>query len=124
MPGYAGSGQAKLIRYNEQQYFWNGETITSGLSAAWELSRTTGTYYPWGFAVEVQFSGAPGAFEVDVMGSESDTQGSYVKLGSITTVNASNYGRFDNVTSFYPKFVALSMASLANGVTVTAKLTR
>jgi hypothetical protein len=127
MSGYAGAGQAGLCRSSEQQWFWQNETLAVGeLSVGWQLQRVTSMYYPWGFAVEVQFTAAPGAFEIDVMGAETDAQGNYVKLGSITAVNSSNVGRFDNVTSYYPRYVALYVTSLTNASTVkvSAKVTR
>jgi len=75
----------------------------------------------------VQFSGAPGTFEIDVMGAETDngapSPGNYVKIGTITAVNASNVGRFDTV-SLYPKYVALYVTTLPNAVTITAKISR
>jgi hypothetical protein len=124
MPGYAGTAQATLIRNNTQAFFWNNEAATTGvLSVAYELERINRSYYPWGYAVEVQFSGAPGTFEVDIMEAETDKAANYIKVGSITAVNATNVGRFETV-SLYPKYVALLILTLPNTVNITAKLTR
>jgi hypothetical protein len=126
MPGYPGSGLAKLLSMSQQAYFFANELVSLGeLSTAFELQRVTSTYYPWGFAVEVAFSGPPGTFEIDVMGAETDAAANYDKLGSITAVNAGNVGRFEGLT-YYPRYVALLVVALGNAATisVTAKVTR
>ena len=132
MPAYPGNGLAAPLAYTKQGIFWNGESVPvaaaqGSLSIAFMLQRVDSSFYPWGFAVEVQFSGAPGSFEIDVMGAETDkgdpSPGNYVKIGTITTVNGSNVGRFET-TALYPKYVALYVATLANVVTTTAKISR
>jgi hypothetical protein len=132
MPAYAGNNQAPLLRENRQIFLWQNETVPAGaatgsLSIAVQLERVRSVAYPWGFSVEVAFSGAPGAFEIDVMGADTDNANYYIKIGSITAVNASNVGRFDGIGSniTYPKYVALYMKTLGNtGVAVTGQLTR
>jgi hypothetical protein len=131
MPNYAGTNQAVLLRENRQVFCWQNETIaastaTGSLSVAFQLERVRSVSYPWGFSVEVAFSGAPGAFEVDVMGADTDNALYYNKIGSITAVNAGNVGRFDGIgtNATYPKYVALYMKTLGNVVAVTAQLTR
>ena len=124
MPNYVSNGQATLLHYNEQKFLWNNEAVVATqLSISYQIQRIDGGFYPWGFSVEIQFSGAPGAFEFDIMGADIDASGNYVKLGSITTVNASNVGRFDTV-AFYPKYVSGYLASIANTVSLTARVTR
>ncbi len=131
MPAYPGNGLAVPLAYTKQGYFWENEkpptTYPGSLSQAFFLQRVDATYYPWGFAVEIQFSGNPGAFEVDVMGSETDNAANYLKIGSITTATSlvtGNYvGRFDT-TSLYPMYIALNLVSLANAVNITAKASR
>ena len=127
MSGYAGAGQAKLINMSEQKLFFANESVTVGeLSVAYELSRATSTYYPWGFSVEIGFSGVPGSISIDVVGSDTDDPNNFVKLGSITAVNATNVGRFEGLT-YYPRYVALLITTFANSATVkvmVAKLTR
>lgn len=126
MPGYAGDGQSNLLRETQQGFFWESESVNVGeLSAALQLSRMTSMYYPWGFAIEVRFSGDPGTFEIDVMGSETDSAETFVQIGSITTANVTFVARFDTV-SLYPRFIALYVKSLTNAgsVTVSAKATR
>lgn len=131
MPGYPGAGLATPLLYTKQGYFWQTETIVTtypgSLSVAFLLQRIDATFYPWGFAVEVQFTSNPGSFEVDVMGAETDNPINYVKIGSITAVASlvpGNYvGRFET-TALYPKYVALNMTTLGNSVPVTAKISR
>jgi len=132
MPAYQGKGTANILEANRQKYFWQNETVPAGifpgsLSVAYQLERGPNIAYPWGFAVEVQFQGSPGAFEVDVMGAETDAPQNYIKIGSITAVTslvAGNYvGRFDT-TALYPKYVALNMTTLGTSGPVTAKISR
>jgi hypothetical protein len=124
MPNYPGNAQATLLYENTQKYFWNNETVAAtALSVAFEIRRVLGAFYPWGFAVEVVFSGAPGSFELDIMAAETDNSGNYIKIGSIAAVNSSNVGRFES-TLFWPKYIAAYIASLANPVNTTAKVTR
>lgn len=124
MPIYPGAGQAKLINPTEQKFFWDAESVgAEELSFAFQIGRQTSMYYPWGFAVEIQFSGDPGTFEVDIMASETDMPGNYVEIGKITAVNGSYVGRFDTV-AFWPRYIALYMDALENSVTISAKVTR
>lgn len=125
MPNYASSNQAALIYENSQQFLWNQEVVAAGtLSIGWELYRVSRSYYPWGLSVEVSFASAPGAFEVDIMAANSDQKGSYIKVGSITAVNASNVGRFDMPSNIWPKYVAALVLTLGNAVAITAQVTR
>jgi hypothetical protein len=124
MPAYPGNNLATLLYENRQGIFWNDEAVVSGtMSVAFELRRERGAYYPWGFAVQVSFDGAPGTIAIDVMGAETDDAANYVKLGTISAVNSSNVGRFDTVT-FWPKFVALVATTVTNAVNMTALVTR
>lgn len=127
MPGYAGTGKATLLNYNQQGVFWQNEAVVvTNQSVAFQLERARQSFYPWGAAVEVAFSGAPGAFEVDILAAETDKAANYVKVGSITTVNASNVGRLDltQQTPFYGKYISLVMVTLTNVVTTTAVVSR
>ena len=129
MPGYSGTGQATLLRENRQVFAWQNETVPAGaaagsLSQAWQLERVRAVSYPWGFSVEVSFSGNPGAFEVDVMVADTDNANNYVQFTNITTVNSSNVGRVDVLNS-WAKYVALYLKTLTNsGVLVTGQITR
>jgi hypothetical protein len=131
MPAYPGAGLAKPLAYTKQGIFWQGETVGTtypqSLSTAFQLQRVDATFYPWGFAVEVQFNGNPGTTEVDIMGAETDNPANYLKIGSISTFTApvagQYVGRFETV-SLYPRYVALLMLTLGTSVPVTAKISR
>jgi len=131
MGAYEGSNQAKLVRENSQTFLWHNDIVPASatvgsLSKAVQLERVRSVSYPWGFSVEVSFSAAPGTFEIDVMGADTDNSNYYIKIGSITAVNAFNVGRFDCIGTalVYPKYVAVYMKTLGNAVTVSAQLTR
>jgi hypothetical protein len=130
MPAYSGINQAQLLRENKQVFAWQNETVpasaTGSLSQAFQLERVRSVSYPWGFSVEVAFSGAPGTFEVDIMGADTDNSNYFNKVGSISAVNSNNVGRFDCVGTAlaYPKYVALYMKTLGNSVNVTGQITR
>jgi len=130
MPFYPGTAKATLLNANGQVLLFNNDRPGAGTpnkaSIAVLLSRGQQAQggFPFQFAVELSFNGAPGTFEVDIQGSETDTDGSYCLLGTaITAVNSSNYARFEGV-SFYPRFVRAFVKTLGNDVTVTAIITR
>ena len=130
MPGYPGNDLANLLRSNQQAFLWNNENAAAGaLSAAVQLERISHSSYPWGVAFDVQFSGAPGAFEIDIVGAQDDVgypnPGQYVVLGTITAVNSSNCGRWDMPSNMWPKFVAAILKTLTNSaVNTTLRVTR
>lgn len=128
MAGYAGVGQAKLLRENSQVFLWQNDIVPAGaavgsLSLAVQLERVRSVHYPWGFSVEVAFSGNPGAFEVDVMVADTDNPRYFIPWTNITQVNAFNVGRVDVLNS-WAKYVALYMTTLGNAVSVSGQITR
>jgi len=126
---YPGSAKAQLLNPGSTLIFnadRPGPGTPNKASLAVLLSRGPQAQggYPYQFAVELSFSGNPGTFEVDIQGSETDTDASYVLLGTaITTVNSSNYARFEGV-NFYPRFVRAFVKTLGNDVSVTCLITR
>lgn len=126
-PGvYPGAGQAVLLRANEQQQVWLNQGISAGVttSIAVQLERLRSPYfYPWGAAVEIAFSGAPGTFEIDVQFAEVDQDSHYVGVGTITAVNTSNVGRYDMPNTVFPKFIRLFAKTFPNSVTASAIIT-
>jgi len=125
MPGFAGTGQAALLRGNQQVFLWQNESgITGRLSLAFELARVNRSFYPWGLSFEVVFSGAPGVFEIDIMGANNDIARNYISLGTITAVNTANVGRWDMDSHFWPKYVAGFVKSLGSAVNITLQITR
>ena len=124
-PGvYAGPGLATLLRVNQQKFLFQNQAIVAGQqSIAVQLDRMPGPSYPWGVAMQVQFSGAPGTFEIDLQGSETDETGSYISLVTITAVNSSNFGRCDMTVPF-PKYANALVKTLTNVVNTTLIVTR
>ncbi|HUL32797.1 MAG TPA: hypothetical protein VL128_02845 [Candidatus Eisenbacteria bacterium] len=73
-------------------------------------------------SVELQWSGAPGAISVQLQTADTDIDAAYVQEGSaITTVNSGNVTRaeFPDVVA---KFARIYVATLANNVTATGKI--
>lgn len=125
MPDYFGPSKSTLLRENQQYYLWQAETVPAGtLSIAIELARVPRSYYPWGLSFEVVFSAVPGSFEIDIMGANNDLAANYISLGSISTVNANNVGRWDMGVNLWPKYVAAFMKTLTNTVSTTLQVTR
>jgi hypothetical protein len=128
MPGYSGPGQAALIRQGTQSYLFLNDTVFVGESSvAYQIERNPGIFYPWGMSFDIAFSGAPGAFEIDVQTSDIDQDSHYVTIASITTgaLNAGNVGRIE-LPNFWARFTRVKVVSFANyaTVTVTVLLTR
>jgi hypothetical protein len=133
MPGYSGNALAALLRDNQQAFLWQKEVIPANaaqgsLSVAFQLERINRSFYPWGLSFEASFASAPGAFEIDIMGANTDigfpNPGYFIQLGNITSVNGSNVGRWDMAANMWPKYVAAFMKTLTNAVAVTLQVTR
>lgn len=124
MPVYAASS-AKFLFENNSRVVWNAESVTAGDASEAVLieRRKSSFHYPWGFAVQV--SGITGSFDIEVQGAETDTDASYVKLASITAVNAGTppTGRGD-YTTYWPKYVRLYAKTLTGTQTLTGIITR
>lgn len=75
-------------------------------------------------SVEVEFSGAPGAFEIDIQDADSDCDAAYQQIpnAKITVVSAQNYARFE-LNPFTGKFIRVVLKSLTNQVGLRLKVT-
>jgi hypothetical protein len=130
MPAYPGTAQAQLLRDNNQAFLWQLENPPVGsLSVAFQLERINRTFYPWGASFEVVFGGNPGAFEIDIMGANSDTKANFLQIGNITNASGSvvagaYVGRWDMASNIWVKYVAAYIKTLANAVSVTLQVTR
>jgi hypothetical protein len=133
MPAYAGASQATEILNNRQGYFWLNEappvnTYPGSLSVAYQLQRINQSSYPWGACFEATFSGNPGAFEIDIVGANTDNPQNYIQLGTITQANSyvPGYyvGRWDMPSNMWVRYVAAFMKSLTNAVNVTLTVNR
>ena len=132
MPAYPGQNQASLLMNNRQGNLWIGETVPAStwpgsLSMAYQLQRINQSFYPWGAAFEVWFSGNPGIFEIDIVGANQDLPQNYIYLGMINSVNSyiPGYyvGRWDMPSNIWIKYVAAYMKTLTNAVQVTLQVT-
>jgi hypothetical protein len=75
-------------------------------------------------SIEIQFSGAPGAFSIQPQVADTDTDTAYVSEGAaVTTVNSSNYARVE-LTSIKAKFLRVLLSSRTNAVNLTVKVSR
>lgn len=132
MGAYPGSNQAKFLRDNSQRFMWNNELAPAGtLSEAFVLERINRSFYPWGASFEVTFGGNPGAFEIDIMGANTDDILHYIQIGSITSTNngfgsifTGYVGRWDMPTNNWPTYVAGYVKTLTNAVAITLKASR
>ena len=124
-PGlYPGTAKAELLHVNQQGYLLKDTRIAIGqASVGVQLERGNRNFYQWGAAIQVEFSGAPGVFEIDVEASEDDRNVSYVSIATIVAVNAFNVGRAA-IGFTWPKFIRVKVVALANDVLTTALVTR
>lgn len=133
MPPYPGENLAKPLLDNRSAYLWINETVPAGiypgsLSQAYQLQRVNQSFYPWGAAFEVTFSGNPGTFEIDIVGANTDNPQNYIYLGMINQVSSyvPGYyvGRWDMPSNMWIKYVAAYMKTLTNSVSATLQVTR
>ena len=109
---------------------WLNETPVAGVSnpAASQqvaLVRVPGDFLT-AFAVDAQFSAAPGVFEVDVQAANEDIDSHYqtVSGGNITTVDATNNTFHFSANAENARFVRLLMRSRTNAVSISATIKR
>jgi hypothetical protein len=127
MPPYPGSNQAKLEYENKQLFAFQAEAVAVGeYSRSHQLRRERGNSYPNGFSVELNFSGTPGVFEIDVMTADQDVLTSYVPTGVINNVNSiTGYTARGEYPLAYAKYVLLYVRTWPNtSVLVTGLITR
>lgn len=132
MPGYGGTGQATLLRENQQAFLFQQATgVTGHASIAVLLERISRSSYPWGFSVQVYFTDVnghpadPGAFELDIQASDIDQDSQYGVIGSLTatSLNASFAAIFSTTTQ-YTKYVRVFLRTLSNAVYTSVLVTR
>jgi hypothetical protein len=131
MPVYGGTGQATLLRSNQQVYLFQQEAVAAGrASIALQLERVNRSFYPWGVSFQVQFFNAsgvptdPGTFEIDIQTSDIDQDSQYCNIqqwGS-GTLNTFFVGRIE-LPNFYAKYVRAFVKTLGGGL-ITLLATR
>lgn len=108
---------------------WSAETPTPGTggnSASQQVAlQALGTRSGSPFSVDGKFSGAPGAFEVDVQVAAADSDTNYQTCSNcnITTVDATNQTFHLDAVLVNAKYARLLMRSRTNSVTITATIT-
>lgn len=121
---------ASLLQPGDTVTVWSAETPTpgNGTTAAsqqvqLQFGKADGTTP---FSVDGQFSGAPGAFEVDVQVASTDADASYQTCSNcnITTVDATNNTFHLDAALVKTRYVRLLMRSRTNSVTITATVSR
>ena len=100
--------------------FDNERIAATTASKAFSLQRDK---VPYGAAFQITFSADPGSFEVEIQGSETNDTKSFVKLASVTAANSTFVARYDMV-AFFAKYVRIYIKTLANGVYISAIVTR
>jgi hypothetical protein len=128
MPAYSNALPPTAIWPGDSAQVWAAEQPAPGSGGASASARlalgTSGT--PGGFSVTGFFSGAPGAFEVDVQVSDVDVDAQYQTCanGNITSVDATNNTFHFDGSTVLATFVRLLMRSRTNAVNVTADVRR
>lgn len=123
MPGYGGTGQAALLRENQQEYLFVRESNLVGTaSIAVQLERLR-NYYLSSVSFQLYFTDAngnpasPGAFEVDIQSSDIDQDTQYCLEASLssTALNANFVGRME-FPALSAKYVRAFVKTLPNAV--------
>jgi hypothetical protein len=80
--------------------------------------------YPQSLSVELQFSGAPGAFSASLQTADTDGDIFYQNEGAvISAVSANNIARAE-FSSIKAKFARVMLTTRTNAVTLTARISR
>jgi hypothetical protein len=108
---------------------WNAESPTPGngttaASQQVQLCKNSTSITP--FSVDGKFSGAPGAFEVDVQVAAFDVDAQYQTIsgGNVTTVDAINFTFHVDATLTNSTFARLLMRTRTNAVSITASISQ
>jgi len=108
---------------------WSAETPTPGAgnnSASQQVALVAAIGRSGSpFSVDGKFSGAPGAFEVDVQVAATDSDTNYQTCSNcnVTTVDATNQTFHLDAVLVNAKYARLLMRSRTNSVTITATIT-
>jgi len=133
MPTYPGNNLATLQYENTQKFLFQNEFYGIGggqqmpslnfRSIAYQLRRERGASIPFGASFELHFSGAPGAFAIDVQTADTDVDVNYVTVNTFNAVNANNSASIQ-LPAFWAKFVRAVIQTLTNPVNTTLMVTR
>jgi hypothetical protein len=116
-PDTGGGGQAVSIAFESPAVPQAGQAFALA-------NRGDQSMVPWGFIVDVLFSAAPGAFEIDIQGAfvDADTEYSVVG-GTITTLDTNNAvkAHFDGV-QIGANFIRAKLISRTNAVGLIVRI--
>lgn len=129
MPAYSAGAALYSIAHGDSIQVWAAEQPVAGTglaAASQQIAATDSQGLRAGIKFQGFFSAAPGAFEIDVQGSDVDSDSQYQTLpnGNITTVDATNQTFLFEDPNANCKFYRALMRSRANGVNVTADFKR
>ena len=129
MPSYSNALPPSAIWPGDFAQVWNGEQPApgnGGAAASQRVALGSPGGSPGGFSVTGFFSGAPGAFEIDVQVSDVDADAQFQTCanGNITSVDATNQTFHFDGSTVLPTFVRLLMRSRTNAVNITADVRR
>jgi hypothetical protein len=128
-PVYNSAGSVPSVAKGTIFTLFSAETPTpgTGTTAASQQVSFASTVAKTGnpFSVDGKFSGAPGAFEVDVQVAAVDADTNYQTIsgGNITTVDATNFTFHIDCPTVTARFMRLLVRTRTNSVTLTATVT-
>lgn len=129
MPAFGTLGNNPPALYQgDSVLVFNAESPTTNeMSQEVAIGQFQGAGSPAAIAIELSFSGAPGAFSYVIQESDTDVAADFVAVpvaSVINAVNANNFARVD-LSPFLGGFVAIFVsAQTANPVTATCKIIR
>lgn len=129
MPAYSSTVPPFALYPGDSETVWSAESpATNAASEQVALSFDTVNGYLQVVSVQINFSGTPGAFKIDVQTADTDVDAAYQVLpantGQVSAVGGS--GDYCSIAvQVKAKFVRLFMTlQPANSVTTTAQITR
>lgn len=125
MPAYVPGNLLSISPNDPPVKVWNAEQPVvgaGGVSASQGVALTRVSGDRGGFEISGFFSGAPGAFEIDVQVADEDVDSEYQTIanGNITSVDSVNQTFHFDAPQVNGRFVRLLMRSRTNAVNVTA----
>lgn len=127
MPAYNTLNPPTALYPGDSGLAFNAEQPATGeLSQQFALAPFQGNS-PAAVSVEIVFAANPGAFQLQVWESDTDTLNDYIEVsaaGAVTTVNWNFVARVD-LSPFLGAFIAIAcIAAAGNAVNLTCKITR
>jgi hypothetical protein len=123
------AGSSLNLNPGQSVIVWNAETPTPGngtTAASQQVSLSSGQGINTPFSVDGHFSGAPGAFEVDVQVASADNDTDYQTCSgcNVVAVDATNNTFHLDAGQAVTRYVRLLMRTRTNAVSITARINR